>query len=187
MNNKKPEFFNSYFKDLYEKVNSFERRKLEECLKTFRYVSQYGRKILIFGNGGSSGIASHFAVDLMKTANVRCLSFNEAGLLTCYGNDFGYEYWVQKAIEHYIDKGDVVILISSSGQSMNMVNAAKFLSNNALCHKLITLTGFKQDNPLRKLGHINLYVNSNKYNIVENTHQIWLLSIIDKYILEAEA
>ena len=63
---------------------------------------------------------------MTKTGNVRCVNFNESDLITCFANDYGYENWVLKAIEFYSDKGDIVILISSSGESQNMINAAKF-------------------------------------------------------------
>ena len=78
---------------------------------------------MIFGNGGSAAISSHFSVDLTKNARVRCVNFNESDLLTCFSNDFGYERWVEKAIEFYGDKNDVLILISAGGESKNMINA----------------------------------------------------------------
>ena len=63
-----------------------------DCLKN-------GGKILIFGNGGSAAIASHFSVDLTKNAKIKCLNFNEASLITCLANDYGFEHWAEKAIE----------------------------------------------------------------------------------------
>ena len=81
---------------------------------------------MIFGNGGSAAIASHFSVDLTKNAKIRCVNFNESDLLTCFSNDFGYEKWVEKAIDFYSDPGDTLILISAGGNSSNMVNAANF-------------------------------------------------------------
>ena len=80
---------------------------------------------MIFGNGGSAAIASHFSVDLTKNAKIRCTNYNESDLLTCFSNDYGYEKWVEKSIDFFSDPGDVVILISSSGRSKNMLNGAK--------------------------------------------------------------
>ena len=80
---------------------------------------------MIFGNGGSAAIASHVSVDLTKNANIRSVNFNEADLITCFSNDYGYERWVEKAIDFYADDKDVLILISSSGKSLNMINACK--------------------------------------------------------------
>ena len=84
-----------------------------------------GGKIILVGNGGSAAMASHVAVDLTKAAGIRAINFNEADLLTCLANDYGYEHWVSKALEFYSDAGDLVILISSSGESKNLVNGAK--------------------------------------------------------------
>ena len=135
-------------------------------------------KVLIFGNGGSAAIASHVSVDLTKNVKVKAMNFNEADLITCFSNDYGYEKWIEKAIDFYGDRGDVVILISSSGKSKNMLNACRAAKRKKIS-KIITLTGDKKNNPLSKLGDINLWVDSNIYNHIENTHQIWLLSICD--------
>ena len=136
---------------------------------------------MIFGNGGSAAIASHFSVDLTKNAGVRCTNYNESDLLTCFSNDYGYERWVEKAIEFYGDEGDSLILISSSGSSQNMLNGAK-AGRKIDLNSIITLSGFNQDNPLRSSGDINLWIDSKAYNFVENVHQIWLLSIVDLLI-----
>ena len=135
-------------------------------------------RVLIFGNGGSAAIASHVSVDFTKNVKVKAINFNEADLITCFSNDYGYENWISKAIEFYANKGDVVILISSSGKSKNMLNACK-ASKKKKISSVITLTGNKKNNPLSKLGDINLWVDSKIYNHIENTHQIWLLSICD--------
>lgn len=136
------------------------------------------KKVLIFGNGGSAAISSHVSVDLTKNTKIKAINFNEADLITCFSNDYGYENWISKAIDFYADKNDVIILISSSGRSKNMLNACKVAKKkkNSI---VITFTGNKKNNPLSKLGDINLWVNSNIYNYVENVHQIWLLSICD--------
>ena len=133
---------------------------------------------MIFGNGGSAAIASHFSVDLTKNSNIRCVNFNESSLLTCFSNDYGYENWIKKTLEFHADKGDLIILISSSGESKNMLRACKYAKNQNL-FPVITLSGFKKNNSLSKQGHINFWVNSKIYNHVENTHQFLLLSIVD--------
>ena len=136
---------------------------------------------MIFGNGGSAAIASHFSVDLTKNANIRCTNYNESDLITCFSNDFGYEKWVEKAINFYGDKGDVVILISSSGKSQNMINGAKEARKKGI-KKIITFTGNQKNNNLKKLGNINFWVDSKAYNHIENIHQVLLLSLIDLII-----
>ena len=128
-------------------------------------------------------MASHVAVDFTKAAKIRAVNFNEADLLTCFANDFGYENWVSKALEFYADQGDLVILISSSGKSQNILNGAKKAKEMGLF--VITVSGFLPDNPLRELGNLNLWVDSTEYNIVEMTHHVWLVAIID-YLIETK-
>jgi len=144
------------------------------------FVSKKGKKLIIAGNGGSAAMASHVSVDFTKAAGIKAINFNEADLLTCFSNDYGYERVFEKAIEFYGDEGDLMILISSSGSSKNVVNAARRAKE--LNMSVITFTGFDGDNPLRKLGDINFWVDSKAYNIVEMTHHIWLLAIVD-YII----
>ena len=125
-------------------------------------------------------MASHVTVDFTKGAGIRAVNFNEADLLTCFANDYGYEFWVAKALEFYADSGDLAILISSSGQSPNILNGAKQAKEMNLT--TITLSGFRSDNLLKTLGDVNLWVDSTSYNIVEMTHHVWLLAIIDYLI-----
>ena len=103
-------------------------------------------------------------------------------MITCFANDYGYENWVAKALEAYAKKGDVCIFISSSGMSRNIINACKVAKKLKL--KIITFTGFDKNNYVKSLGDINIWVNSEKYNIIEMSHLYLLLMIIDKIILD---
>ncbi len=143
-------------------------------------VTSNSKKIILIGNGGSAAMASHVAVDFTKAAGLRAVNFNEADLITCFSNDYGYDQWVSKALEAYADKGDLVILISSSGRSPNILNGA--LTAKKMGLHIVTLSGFDEENPLRKMGDIQLWANSSAYNIVEMTHHIWLLAIVDHII-----
>ena len=116
--------YNKEFLNL-SKIDKDNQKKIKKLYQLILNVKK-NNKIIIAGNGGSAAIASHFSVDMTKNGNVRCVNFNESDLITCFANDYGYENWVLKAIEFYSDKGDIVILISSSGESQNMINAAKF-------------------------------------------------------------
>ena len=138
-------------------------------------------KIIIVGNGGSAAISSHFSVDLTKNAKIRSINFNESDLITCFSNDYGFENWISEALKFYADKNDLLILISSSGKSQNMLNAADTAKNMNLNY-VVTFTGFEQENPLSKKGHLNFWVNSSAYNFIENIHQVWLLSVVDLII-----
>ena len=143
------------------------------------------KKIMIFGNGGSAAIASHFSVDLTKNAKIRCFNFNEADLITCFSNDYGYEKWVEKAVSFYGDEGDILIIISASGKSKNMINGCEAARKKKFSH-IITFTGLDKGNPVSKLGDINFWINSKAYNYIENIHQIWLLTIVDLIIGKSE-
>jgi D-sedoheptulose 7-phosphate isomerase len=156
--------------------------KLEKAKQLMIKSSLSGGKVIIAGNGASAAIASHVAVDLTKAAGVRAVNFNEADLITCFANDYGYEHWIEKALDFYADPKDIVILISSGGMSPNIVNAA--LKAKAMGLKVITLSGFREDNSLKKLGDINFWVNSSQYNIVETIHQSWLLVMVDQIAAE---
>jgi phosphoheptose isomerase len=98
-------------------------------------------------------------------------------LITCFANDYKYENWVVEAIKAYSSKKDLFILISSSGTSKNIVNAAQYCKKNNI--DLITLSGFKKNNPLSQSGNINFHVESEDYNFIEMTHHIILVSIVD--------
>ena len=175
------EYFERYRQSLF---GSDVRLQLIELKDLIQAAQGAGRKVIIAGNGGSAAIAGHCAVDFTKNAGIRCINFNEVDLITCFANDYGYERWLEKALEFYADRGDMVILISSSGKSANMINAARYARSAGLV--LVTLTGFSQDNPVKKLGDLNIWVDSRAYNVVEMTHQIWLLAVCDLIIGKAE-
>jgi len=178
------DFFNIYFSIICGSVSSVDFSQLKGAAEIMLQAKAKGGKIIIAGNGGSAAMASHISVDLTKAACIRAINFNEADLLTCLANDYGYEHWVARALEAYADKGDVVVLISSSGKSPNIINGVTQARKMGL--PVITLSGFKSDNPLRELGDVNFWCDSEAYNVVEMTHHIWLLSIVD-YIIQAES
>lgn len=174
------DFFKKYVKDMCEHIKSVDTQELDKATKLIIDAAVAGGKVIIVGNGGSAAMASHVSVDLTKNTRVRAINFNEADLITCFANDFGYERWVEKALDYYAQPQDVLILISSSGRSKNILNAAQKAKEMGM--RLITLSGFDADNPLRTTGHINFWVNNHLYNIVEMTHHVWLLAIADKII-----
>ena len=175
------EYLNRYKKSLFETDIS---KKAIEMKKLLLEIKNNGKKVIVAGNGGSAAMASHVAVDFTKQGKIRTVNFNEPDLITCLANDYGYENWVEKAVEFYGDKDDLLILISSSGNSENMINAAK--TAKSLGITVVTFTGFKSNNPLKQEGELNFWLDSKAYNVVENTHQIWLLMICDLIIGNAE-
>ena len=173
-------FYREYFQTMNDCLIKVDHDLLNQSVNIINDSIKKGKKIIVVGNGGSAAMASHVAVDFTKAAGIRAVTFNEADLLTCFGNDYGYENWVEKALGCYADAGDLVILISSSGKSPNIINGA--IKAREMGLKIITLSGFNNDNPLRDLGDINLWADSDSYNVVEMTHHIWLVGLVDHII-----
>lgn len=142
--------------------------------------AQKGGKLIFVGNGGSAAIASHQSVDYWKNGGIPAIAFNDASLLTCIGNDYGYDRVFAVPIQRFAAAGDLLIAISSSGRSQNILQAAVAASENGC--GVITLSGFQEDNLLRKKGKLNFYVPSDSYGIVEVLHLSILHAILDEII-----
>jgi len=170
-------FFKEYSKSISSILDKVDTSLIDQSVELIKKVKKNNNKIYIVGNGGSSSMASHVSVDFAKVAKIPSSTFNNANLITCFANDYGYENWVTEAIKAYCNNNDLFILISSSGTSKNIVNAAQHLTKNNF--DLITLSGFKSDNPLSKLGKVNFHVCSTKYNFIEMSHHIILVSLVD--------
>ena len=181
-------FLEKYYKDLIQHISldTETSNKLLTAKKVFETVKETNNKVIFVGNGGSAVMASHVAVDLSKNSGVRAINFNEADLITCYANDFGFNNWITESLKTYADSGDAIVLISSSGKSINIINAAQWSIDNN--YNLITFSGMASDNPLitaNKAG-LNFWIESYAYNHIEMVHQIWLLSVVDMLIGKAE-
>ncbi len=174
-------YFSDYFAKIKESLDLIDTSKLENLVSIFLEANNNNNKIMLVGNGGSATIADHLTIDFINAAGIRAVNFNDPALITCFSNDYGYENWVERALDCYANSGDVLVLISSSGQSKNMLVGARKAKSLGL--DVITLTGFSSNNPLKELGDINLWVDSNEYNIVEMTHHIWLLAAVDYIIM----
>jgi len=148
-----------------------------DIIGRFRRCVGAGRQLIFVGNGGSAAIASHMAIDYVRNGELRAMAFNDAGALTCVANDFGYEQVFAKQIEWRAAAGDVLVAISSSGQSANILNAAT--AARAVGCEVVTLSGFDPENPLRRLGDMNLYVASRQYGFVEIAHLTLCHAILD--------
>jgi D-sedoheptulose 7-phosphate isomerase len=139
-----------------------------------------GGKIMFIGNGASASIASHMSTDYWKNGGMRAIAFNDAALLTCLSNDCGYENVFGKSVEMFADEGDILVAISSSGKSENILNGV-YAARKQGAH-VVTLSGFKPDNPLRSVGDINFYVPDEEYGPVEIIHLSITHCILDAII-----
>ena len=173
-------YLKQYNKSIYELINNVNANLVEQSVQLIQKSIKNKSKVYIVGNGGSASIASHVSVDFAKVARVPSSTFNNSNLTTCFANDYGYENWVVEAIKAYTNINDLIILISSSGTSKNIVNAAQYCKDNNI--DLITLSGFTKDNPLSTLGNVNFHIESTEYNYIEMSHHIILLALVDIFV-----
>lgn len=138
-------------------------------------------KIILVGNGGSSAIVSHVQNDLCKAVGARAIVFTEQPLLTALTNDHGYDYAYEHCTELWAEPGDLFVAVSSSGKSENILRAARAALNRGC--RLVTLTGFDSANPLRQMGTLNFYVNSDVYGYVETAHAALTHFMTDKAMM----
>ncbi len=134
-------------------------------------------KIMFVGNGGSAGISSHMATDFSKNGGIRSMAMNDGAVLTCLSNDYGYHDVFAKQIEWHARPGDILIAISSSGSSSNILSAVE-AGRQSEC-LVYTFSGFAGSNPLRKLGDLNIYLSSEEYGFVEVGHLALLHGVLD--------
>ena len=144
-----------------------------QLLKT----KKLGGRLIFYGNGASASLSSHAATDFSKQAKIEAFALNDHNLVTAFSNDYGYSRWVEKSLEVYAKKNDLIIFISVSGQSENLVNGLNYAKKIGL--KTISLTGCAKDNILKSNSDYSLWVDSWAYNIVESIHTIWITTLID--------
>lgn len=149
-------------------------------LQAVKLISEAARRkgiVYVIGNGGSSGIASHFSNDLMKALGIGSQTLFDSNLMTCLSNDFGYENVFSYPLRKLLKPDDLLVAISSSGKSKNILKASEVaISCKA---PIITLTGFLAENPLRSMGDLNFWVPREDYGLVESAHFFLLHTIID--------
>lgn len=178
-----------YIGELIEKIWETEVwvRDKEKCadysegivllLEKFTEHKENDSSVFFIGNGGSSAIASHMTADFMKNGGMKTYSLYDNAVTTCMGNDYGYEYIFSKPLEFLLNPDDLLVAISSSGNSKNICNAIGVArEKNA---EIITFTGFRSDNQAKQAGNINVYVPCEKYGIVESIHNLILQQIVD--------
>ena len=139
-----------------------------------------GRGIFLVGNGASAAMASHFAADACKNGGLRAQAFNDAALITCAGNDLAFEQIFAVPLACFAHPGDMLISISSSGASPNIVRALERARDMQL--RIITLSGRRSDNPSRVFGDVNVYIPCDRYGWIESGHHVVLHYWLDQYM-----
>ncbi len=178
MNNKN--IYSKYLAKIVKLIKEIDYKNINSFVKLIKKKSKNKKNIFVFGNGGSASTANHFAVDMTKNAKIRTQTFSNDNLITCFSNDYGFEKWILNCIKSYVQKDDLVIFISVSGNSKNLVNAVKYCKKNKIYS--YSLTGVKKNNQLNKLSDEYFWVNSKSYNQVEIIHHIIMLLVVDLII-----
>ena len=186
---------NSYIEDLINILRNTEIRKgtkenyedynqgIQVLVDVFTRHKEKGSQVFFIGNGGSAAIASHMTADFMKNGGMNTYSLYDNAVTTCMGNDYGYESIFSRPMQFLVREDDLVIAISSSGNSANIVNAIQVAKEKKA--EVITLTGFEATNKAKQMGDINVYVPCCKYGMVESIHNLILQQIVD-LILERD-
>lgn len=143
-------------------------------------VDQRRQHVYFIGNGASAGIAGHIAADACKNGGLRAQVFNDAPLLTATGNDVAFDQVFALPLTRFGRAGDLLVSISSSGRSPNIVRALECA--RAIGLHLVTLSGMAPDNPSRTSGDLNFYVPSDRYGWIECAHQVVLHYWLDQYV-----
>jgi D-sedoheptulose 7-phosphate isomerase len=145
-------------------------------------VKQSNATMYFVGNGASAMMAGHMAADASKNGGFRSLAFNDAALMTAVSNDIAYQECFAMPLNRFADQDDVLVTISSSGNSPNVIRAIEVARNLNLT--TITLSGMKADNRSRQMGNLNFYIPADTYGVIESTHQVLLHCWLDKYMQE---
>ena len=162
-----------------EYIDTLRSAHMEEQFLRFQSAVKCYKRIIILGNGGSSSVASHISQDYMKFHKKKVSILSDPSMITMLANDFGYRKAYKKFLEYYVEKDTLVIIMSSGGESKNMINCVNWCEENNVAYGV--LTGFDSDNTIRKMSKNalwNYYIDSDSYGVVECVHQIFLHGVV---------
>ena len=162
-----------------EYIKALECAYMGNEFEKFKEAFNSHERIIILGNGGSNAVASHISQDYMKFHNKRVSILSDPSMITMLTNDFGYDKAYQKFLEYYVEKDTLVIIMSSCGESKNMLNCVDCCEDNKVDYGV--LTGFKNTNTIRTESDnalFNYHIASDSYGVVECVHQIFLHGVV---------
>ena len=136
-------------------------------------------RVIVLGNGGSSSVASHISQDYMKFHGKKVSILSDPSMITMLTNDFGYDWAYQKFLEYFVESDTLVVIMSSGGESQNMINCLQWCEKENVDYGV--LTGFNPENKIRTMAEHalwNYYINSDDYGVVECVHQIFLHGVV---------
>ena len=170
-----PRKFAEWYRDLeIQKWQELDLDAIDAIAKALERAEKKGKQVFVMGNGGSAATASHIATDWSKTAErvgnplIRCMSLNDnMAFMTAIGNDLGYEHIFSRQLQNLLQRDDVVVIISGSGNSPNVIKAAEYATEKGAT--TIGMTGFT-GGKLRKMVDICLHIDSDQYGVIEDLH-----------------
>jgi len=162
-----------------EYIETLQSAHMGNEFEKFKEAFEKYSRVIILGNGGSNSVASHISQDYMKFHGKKVSILSDPSMLTMLTNDFGYEKAYQKFLEYYVEQDTLVVIMSSGGESKNMLRCLEWCELNKVPYGV--LTGFAPDNTLRTRATNSLwnyYINSDDYGVVECVHQIFLHGVV---------
>lgn len=150
---------------------------MQKLVELFSMIKKQEKQLFFIGNGGSAAIASHMTADFMKNGGMKTYSLYDSSVTTCMGNDYGYEYIFSRPLEFLGNQGDLLVAISSSGNSLNIINAIQAAAQKQM--QVVTFSGFQRENKISGMGSYNVHVPCSSYGIVESVHNLILQQIVD--------
>lgn len=168
------EIINNYFDHIGRLINNFNYKEIEDMINILEKARIEGKNIFILGNGGSATTANHFVCDFGKNAiqgnkkRFKIISLcDNLATITAYGNDLGYETIFEERLKNLMEDNDVVIALSASGNSKNVLHAANYVkARNGI---LISMTG-NDGGKLKEISDLNINIESNTIEQIEDIH-----------------
>ena len=162
-----------------EYIETLQCAHMESEFQKYQEAFNNHKRIIILGNGGSNSVASHISQDYMKFHKKKVSILSDPSMITMLTNDFGYEFAYQKFLEYYVEDDSLVVIISSGGESPNMLKCGDWCEDKKVPYGV--LTGFKSDNTIRGEASNalwNYHIASESYGVVECVHQIFLHGVV---------
>jgi D-sedoheptulose 7-phosphate isomerase len=188
------EQISGYFDKLINTIENIDKKEIEQCAKVLLEAYERGNNIFICGNGGSASTASHFACDINKGVSYglekrfKVIPLTDSlSTITAYTNDVGYDIIFVEQLKNFFQEGDVVIGISGSGNSKNVLNAIDYANNNN--GVTIGWTGFS-GGKLKEISQYSVNANIDDMQISEDLHMIFthlMMKILRKALTGSEA
>jgi D-sedoheptulose 7-phosphate isomerase len=185
----KNKYYSNYFKSITQGLEDskyYTNQQLSEPETFFQIIKdnlkkirETKNKIYFFGNGASASFANHMALDFSKNGKILSRSLSDSAMLTALANDYSYEHAMLEFLKiEGVNKEDLVITISSSGNSPNIISILNYCKQNNI--NSLALSGLKNDNNSISIANYSIYVPMKTYGMVECVHQIFLHLILDE-------